>query len=239
VAIIFFKDEVIPLVKTDNKFCGYQPGESALHIANIRIKFLLALALIVATGTGNGLTLLSIALLCHVGMLISGVSVIKAWKRLGDFKIFLLVLGGLPLFLTPGNSIQMFEGITLPVTGEGLECGVFTVSRLALMIWVSMIMMWTTSPESLMRSISGSCSNVFPGSHSLREFVLVGVLAFQILPDLLAEAEEKLRGSVGHSKLEEKVSRFEIIKVKVQSLIAWALAVLAEPERLSRSYKKS
>jgi len=64
-------------------------------------------------------------------------------------------------------------------------------------------------------------------------------LAFQILPDLLAEAEEKLRGSVGHSKLEEKVSRFEIIKVKVQSLIAWALAVLAEPERLSRSYKKS
>jgi energy-coupling factor transport system permease protein len=171
---------------------GYHLGDSSLHAAKTRSKVLLVLVFISASGTGGGFVLLTIALLCHLGMLISGISVLDAWKRLVALKTFLLVLGGIPLFFTPGIPIQLFDGFVLPVTREGFECSVFTISRLVLMIWVSMILIWTTSPESLMRTVTGLGSRLYPESKVLQEFVLVGVLAFQALPYLLAEAEEEI-----------------------------------------------
>ncbi|SVD52728.1 uncharacterized protein METZ01_LOCUS405582, partial [marine metagenome] len=153
---------------------------------------MLALILIFSTGTESEFGLLIIALLCHLGMLVSGISILDAWKRLAALKTLLFVLGGMPLFFTPGTPIFLFDGFALFITKEGFECSIFTVSRLSLMIWVSMILIWTTSPESLMKTVTGLGSRFFPESKVLQEFVLVGVLAFQILPHLLAEAEEEI-----------------------------------------------
>ena len=134
----------------------YHPGDSILHSTGARIKILLALACIFVTGTGGGLALLFMFFLCHLGMLVSGIFILDAWKRLAALKILFLVLGVTPLFLTPGVPLYFSSEFSLPVTKEGLECSVFTVSRLVCMVWISMILVRTTSPQSLMEIVSGS-----------------------------------------------------------------------------------
>jgi energy-coupling factor transporter transmembrane protein EcfT len=216
----------------------YHPGDSILHYIGARSKILLALVCIFVTGTGGGLALLFMFLLCHLGMLVSGIFILDAWKRLAGLKILFFVLGVTPLFLTPGAPLYFSSEFSLPVTKEGLECSVFTVSRLVCMVWISMILVRTTSPQSLMGIVSGSRSNFFTKSKALQEFVLVGILSFQILPHLLAEAEEKMRACWRDGKVQNKDNRLETLKEMVRSIIMWVVAALADPERLMRRIEK-
>ena len=217
---------------------AYHLGNSILHSTGARSKILLALACIFVTGTGGGLALLFMFFLCHLGMLVSGIFILDAWKRLAALKILFLVLGVTPLFLTPGAPLYFSSEFSLPVTKEGLECSVFTVSRLVCMVWISMILVRTTSPQSLMEIVSGSRSNFFTKSKALQEFVLVGILSFQILPHLLAEAEEKMRACWRDGKVQNKDNRLETLKEMVRSIIMWVVAALANPERLMRRIEK-
>jgi len=149
------------------------------------------------------------------------------------------VLGVTPLFLTPGAPLYFSSEFSLPVTKEGLECSVFTVSRLVCMVWISMILVRTTSPQSLMEIVSGSRSNFFTKSKALQEFVLVGILSFQILPDLLVEAEETIGACWRQGKVQDKGSRLETVKEMVRSIIMWVVAVLADPKRVMDRIEKS
>ena len=216
----------------------YHPGDSILHSTGARSKILLALACLFVTGTGGGLALVFMFFLCHLGMLVSGIFILDAWKRLAALKILFLVLGVTPLFLTPGAPLYFSSEFSLPITKEGLECSVFTVSRLVCMVWISMILVRTTSPQSLMEIVSGSRSNFFTKSKALQEFVLVGILSFQILPHLLAEAEEKMRACWRDGKVQNKDNRLETLKEMVRSIIMWVVAALANPERLMRRIEK-
>ena len=217
---------------------AYHLGNSILHSTGARSKILLALACIFVTGTGGGLALVFMFFLCHLGMLVSGIFILDAWKRLAALKILFLVLGVTPLFLTPGAPLYFSSEFSLPITKEGLECSVFTVSRLVCMVWISMILVRTTSPQSLMEIVSGSRSNFFTKSKALQEFVLVGILSFQILPHLLAEAEEKMRACWRDGKVQNKDNRLETLKEMVRSIIMWVVAALANPERLMRRIEK-
>jgi energy-coupling factor transporter transmembrane protein EcfT len=217
---------------------AYHPGNSILHSTGARSKILLALACIFVTGTGGGLALVFMFFLCHLGMLVSGIFILDAWKHLAALKILFLVLGVTPLFLTPGAPLYFSSEFSLPITKEGLECSVFTVSRLVCMVWISMILVRTTSPQSRMEIVSGSRSYFFTKSKALQEFVLVGILSFQILPHLLAEAEEKMRACWRDGKVQNKDDRLETLKEMVRSIIMWVVAALANPERLMRRIEK-
>ena len=131
----------------------YHPGDSILHSIGARSKILLALVCIFVTGTGGGMAILFMFFLCHLGMVVSGIFILDAWKRLAALKILFLVLGVTPLFLTPGAPLYFSSEFSLPVTKEGLECSVFTVSRLVCMVWISMILVRTTSPQSLIEIV--------------------------------------------------------------------------------------
>ena len=224
---------------SNNHFPIYHPGNSILHAAKTRNKFLLAIAFIFASGIESGFILFGFIFLCHLGILISGISFLDAWRRLAALKTFLLVLGGVPLFLTPGVPIELFDGFNLPITKEGLEGAIFTICRLALIVWVSMVLIWTTPPESLMKAVTGLGSSFYPKSKILQEFVLVGMLAFQTFPSLLAEAEEEMGKSWRkQNKLCKERRIFGTVKEMVQSLVIWAITVIAEPDRLSKWEKK-
>jgi energy-coupling factor transporter transmembrane protein EcfT len=217
------------------KSLGYCPGDSILHTAGPGKKILLALICVLITGTADGPALFFMIFLCHLGMLVSGMFVLDAWKRLAIFKIFFLVLGVTPLFLTPGVPLYFFSEFTLPVTIEGIECSFFTLARLGCMIWVSMILVRTTSPQSFMDIVhAGSKSRFFANSKLLQDFLLVGMLSFQILPHLLAEAEEKMSNCWQEGKVKNKFNRLEALKQMVRSIVMWVVELLDDPERLMR-----
>jgi len=85
-----------------------------------------------------------------------------------------------------------------------------------------------------MKAVTGLGSSFHPKSKILQEFVLVGMLAFQTFPSLLAEAEEEMGKSWRkQNKLCKERRIFETVKEMVQSLIIWAVTVIAEPDRLA------
>ncbi len=216
---------------------GYRSGDSPLHHTAPRTKILLALVLLAVAGTGGGWTLFSIALVCQLGLWISGASLSASWQRLGSFRVLLFILGGAPLFLTPGTPLQLWGEVLLPVTIEGLECGVLVVSRLVLMIWVSMILVQTTRPETLLDALMVTG----PGWSSLgkrfQEILVVGVLAFQALPGLFAEAQTEVTKGLGQERHRPGANRFDKVCAAVEILIEWMVSVLSDSERLSRNLK--
>ncbi len=221
------------------KSSGYYPGDSILHTAGPSSKILLALACVFITGAGDGLVLLFMIFLCHLAILVSGIFILDAWKRLAMFKIFFLVLGVTPLFLTPGVSLYFFSEFPLPVTMEGVECSFFTLARLACMIWISMILVRTTSPQSFMDIVyAGSRSKFFAKSKPLQDILLVGMLSFQILPHLLVEAEEKMSNCWQEGTGQNKFNRFETLKQMVGSIVMWVVELLDNPEQLMRRIEK-
>jgi energy-coupling factor transporter transmembrane protein EcfT len=221
-----------------NIHSSYYPGDSILHATGVPRKIVLALACIFITGTGGDIALVVMFFLCHFGMLVSGILILDAWKRLAALKVIFFVIGVTPLFLTSGVPLNFFSELSLLVTKEGLECSIFAVSRLACMVWISMILVRTTSPQSLMEILSGAKPRFFVKSKFVQDFVLVGILSFQILPDLLAEAEQKMATSWREGTFKSKGSRLKTVKNMVQSIIIWVVEVLSDPERISRTIAK-
>ena len=216
---------------------GYRSGDSPLHHTAPRTKILLALVLLAVAGTGGGWTLFSIALVCQLGLWISGASLSASWQRLGSFRVLLFILGGAPLFLTPGTPLQLWGEVLLPVTTEGLECGVLVVSRLVLMIWVSMILVQTTRPETLLDALTVTGPGWSSPGKRFQEILVVGVLAFQALPGLFAEAQTEVTKGLGQERHRPGANRFDKVCAAVETLIEWMVSVLSDSERLPRNLK--
>ena len=89
-----------------------------------------------------------------------------------------------------------------------------------------------------MKIVYGSRSRLFAKSKALQEFVLVGILSFQILPHLLVEAEETIGICWRQRKIQDKGSRLETVKEIVRSIIMWVVAVLADPKRVMDRIEK-
>jgi len=223
---------------TSTQNSAYDPGNSILHATGAGSKIVLALVCIFIAGAGDSIALVGIFFLCHLGMLISGIFILEAWKRLMALRIMFFVLGLTPLFLTPGTPLDFFSKLSLSITKEGLECSVYSISRLACMIWISMILVRTTSPQSLMEIVSGSKSKFFSKSEALQEFMLVGILSFQILPHLLFEAEKTIEICWQKDKVKHKRSHLKTVKEMVRSIIMWVVDVLADPKRVMDSIEK-
>ena len=103
------------------------------------------------------------------------------------------------------------------------------------MIWISVILVRTTSPQSFIDIVNaGYKSRFFAKSKLLKDFLLVGMLSFQILPHLLAEAEEKMSNCWQEGKVKNKRNRLETLKQMVRSIVMWVVELLDDPERLMR-----
>jgi energy-coupling factor transport system permease protein len=216
----------------------YRSVDSLLHRTAPRTKILLALVLLVFVGVGGGWALFSIALVCQLGLWVSGASLADSWRRLGSFRALLFILGGAPLFLTPGTPLQLWGEVLLPITTEGLECSALVVSRLVLMIWISMILVQTTRPETLVDALTGTGpGRSLPGKR-FQEICVVGVLAFQALPGLFAEAQTEVTKGLGQERCRPGANRLYKVRAAVKILIEWMVLVLSDSERLSKNLKE-
>ena len=89
-----------------------------------------------------------------------------------------------------------------------------------------------------MEIVSGSKSKFFSKSEALQEFIMVGILSFQILPHLLFEAEKTIETCWQEGKVKHKRSHFETVKEMVRSIIMWVVDVLADPKRVMDNIEK-
>ncbi|MBI4390124.1 MAG: hypothetical protein HY580_08080, partial [Nitrospinae bacterium] len=100
---------------------------------------------------------------------------------------FLLVIGTFPVLFTPGIPLDSLAFFPIAVTREGVEQGGYALSRFILMFLISYLLLRVTSPGSLIEAAEKRTAG--PGSPPGKEYLIVAVLAFQLVPLLFAEAE--------------------------------------------------
>ena len=212
---------------------SYQPGDSVLHRMAARTKILWTFIFLVGIALGSAWMhgLVAVVLLTALGF--SGASLLGFFKRLRAFVWFLLLLGLFPAFFTPGTPVPVLSWLPVSISQEGLLLGGATVLRMVLMFLVSMILLRTTSPRSLVQQIDIFTSWIPWFSESLKHFFLVGWMAFQMLPALCAEAENFLKKEMPENM--DRGNIFQKIRQVAQLLMPLLISVLRDPARFSSS----
>ncbi len=167
----------------------YLATDSALHRLDPRVKMIGALALMV------------LALVVHhpasyilLTVFIIVVAVLSTAPSLALLRTVraILWLGGLMFFFrlltTPGQPLLVVGSLT--VTHEGLWAGATQVYRLCLLVILSALLTFTTSPTQLAHGLEALFKPLAQIGLPVREFALVLTIALRFAPALLEEIDK-------------------------------------------------
>lgn len=191
---------------TDITLGQYFPGNSLLHRMDARVKIVLLFFYIVGIFLfDNNWCYLMNTMLALVLVRVSRISpgvVLKAIKPLWWILLLTFII---QLFSVPGEvlmKVWIFD-----VTYEGLEKGFFISLRLILLIGVSSLLMFTTSPLMLTDALEALFKPLKKVGFPAHELAMMMTIALRFIPTLMEETDkimkaQKSRGSdIGEGNL--------------------------------------
>ncbi|MCX7667766.1 MAG: energy-coupling factor transporter transmembrane protein EcfT, partial [Atribacterota bacterium] len=122
---------------------------------------------------------------------ISGVPVRLVFKSLKPLWIIVFLTLGIHIFTTPGNVIYQIGPLT--ATKEGVRQGLLMAARLVLLIAVSSLLTFTTSPIALTDGIERLLSPFKRFGLPAHELAMMMTIAIRFIPTLLEEADRILK----------------------------------------------
>jgi energy-coupling factor transporter transmembrane protein EcfT len=210
----------------------YAPGDSLLHTTEVHWKITFGLGLLVLAGFGQWWGVGVVFFVCLVGLFTARIGFFEVCRRLKTFVWFVLFLGIFPVFFTPGSPVQVAGGHSLGLTLEGLEAGALFSCRMIVMFLISMIFMHTTKPSDLLKYQQREGE----GDNGLRSFFreagTVGLMAFQLLPILFHEVEQRLVMELNKNKISG--SLFNKARQVAHLLIPLTVFVFENTEKYSK-----
>ena len=191
---------------TDITLGQYFPGNSLLHRMDARVKIVLLFFYIVGIFLfDNNWCYLMNTMLALVLVGVSRISprvVLKAIKPLGWILLLTFII---QLFSVPGEVLMKIWIFDL--TYEGLEKGFFISLRLILLIGVSSLLMFTTSPLMLTDALEALFKPLKKVGFPAHELAMMMPIALRFIPTLMEETDkimkaQKSRGSdIGEGNL--------------------------------------
>jgi energy-coupling factor transport system permease protein len=164
-------------------------ADSALHRLDPRVKMGAALLLMALPFAASGLPAW-LLLSAFVGLLIVFSKVpfpallrtLRTIFWLGFFMFFFY------FFTTPGRTLVAFWGVT--VTWEGLLRGTMQIYRLGLLVIVSALLTFTTSPSQLTHGLEAALGPLGRLGLPVRELAMVLTIALRFVPTLFDEVDK-------------------------------------------------
>lgn len=184
---------------TDITLGQYFPGNSLLHRMDARVKIVLLFFYIVGIFLfDNNWCYLMNTLLALVLVGVSRLSPRMVLKAIKPLWWILLLTFIIQLFSVPGEvlmKVWIFD-----VTYEGLEKGFFISLRLILLIGVSSLLMFTTSPLMLTDALESLFKPLKKVGFPAHELAMMMTIALRFIPTLMEETDkimkaQKSRGS--------------------------------------------
>lgn len=177
---------------TDIMVGQYFPGNSFLHHLDPRAKIILLIMLIFAVFIAD--TFLAYAVLCLFSFLVILVAkipfkmMLKSIKPLWWIILFTFLIH---TFTTSGEVLWSYSFIV--ITKEGLRQAVFISFRLILLILLSSVLTFTTSPIALTDAIEGLLSPFKRFGLPAHELAMMMTIALRFIPTLLEETDKIMK----------------------------------------------
>lgn len=191
---------------TDITLGQYFPGNSLLHRMDARVKIVLLFFYIVGIFLfDNNWCYLMNTMLALVLVGVSRISPRVVLKAIKPLWWILLLTFIIQLFSVPGEVLMKIWIFDL--TYEGLEKGFFISLRLILLIGVSSLLMFTTSPLMLTDALEALFKPLKKVGFPAHELAMMMTIALRFIPTLMEETDkimkaQKSRGSdIGEGNL--------------------------------------
>ncbi len=180
----------------------YFPTGSLLHRLDARIKIVLTVLAIITLFLANSTVTMAMCFVTVIILiLISKVKLVMFLKMLKSIWFIIILTSILNLFYIKGDK-PIFEWWILTIYPEGIERAVFIAVRICLLIMISSLLTYTTSPTELTDSIERLLSPLrFIGlGEAVHVLAMMTSIALRFIPILIEEtgkimAAQKARGS--------------------------------------------
>ena len=171
----------------------YYPGNSFIHRLDPRTKILSTLLLIVAVFLAN--TAIGYAALCAMVLFIILVSGLPFMLVLKSVKplLFIIVLTLLLHAVMGQGEHVLYQWKFIKVTEEGLQLGVQMAMRLILLLMISSILTFTTSPIVLTDGIEALLRPFRVIGVPAHELAMMLTIALRFIPTLMEETDRIIK----------------------------------------------
>ena len=171
----------------------YYPGNSFIHRLDPRTKILTTLLLIVAVFLAN--TAIGYGTLCAMVLFIIAVSGLPFMLVLRSVKplLFIIVLTLVLHALMGQGEHVLYQWKFIKVTEEGLRLGVQMAMRLILLLMISSILTFTTSPIVLTDGIEALLRPFRVIGVPAHELAMMMTIALRFIPTLMEETDRIIK----------------------------------------------
>ncbi len=205
----------------DITFGQYYSGSSVIHRADPRIKMILMILILVFIFVSkNAFSLFFSALFIIAIMIISGVpfkNFLKNIKAILPVIVFTAVIN--VFYGDEGKTLVSFW--RLSITTGGVYRALFMASRIVLLIFVSSVLTYTTTPNDLTDAIERLLSPLrFIGlKNAVHTLAMMMTIALRFIPTLIEETEKIMNAQKARGADLENGSLSERVKALIPILI--------------------
>ena len=171
----------------------YYPGNSFIHRLDPRTKILSTLLLIVAVFLAN--TAIGYAALCAMVLfiiLVSGLPFMLVLKSVKPLLFIIVLTLVLHAVMGQGEHV-LYQWKFIRVTEEGLQLGVQMAMRLILLLMISSILTFTTSPIVLTDGIEALLRPFRVIGVPAHELAMMMTIALRFIPTLMEETDRIIK----------------------------------------------
>ena len=178
----------------------YYSGTSVIHRMDARMKFVLTMALIVILFVCRNFYSLALGLIFVVAtLLLSKVPMKMMWRSIKPLVILMLFTAAINVFYNRGGeTLVSFWKITITTTG--VYTAIFTTVRIILLVVVSSLLTYTTSPTTLTDALERLLHPLTYLRLNVHELAMMMSIALRFIPTLIEETDkimsaQKARGA--------------------------------------------
>ena len=187
----------------DITFGQYYSANSVIHRADPRMKIVLLIALIVFIFLSKNMFALLFSFLFVLAVLLISKVPLKIYlKNLKAILPILIFTSIINMFYSDGSATVILSIWKLSITDTGIYRAVFMATRIILLIFISSVLTYTTTPNDLTDALEKLLSplkyvGLGSGVHTL---AMMMTIALRFIPTLVEEAEkimnaQKARGA--------------------------------------------
>lgn len=217
-------------------FGQYYPVSSFVHKVDPRLKIIFLIAYITAIFlASNFYGLAACALVLVLVVIFSKVPVLKVLRAVRGVTILILFTAVLNIFFYRGEGEPYFQWTVFAVYREGLLFSAFLVTRLVLLVMLSSMLTYTTTPVSLTDGLESLLTPLKWIRFPVHALALIMSLALRMIPILSDELDRIKSAQMARGADFESGNPFKRIKAIVPVLIPLLISAFRRADELGEA----